>query len=118
MVMKIRKTITTECKEIKFQYDGDYYVNGLDKSIAFQGYYKDFKYCVCYTKIVHDKGLRSGMSFGSPCIEHYDNGLVGYQNFNFFNDETDAKEDFKLRKKLTTKVGVIGYADVFLIKND
>ena len=117
--MGIRQTITTEGKRISFNCaDNQYYVVGCDKSIVFDGLFKNHKFCVCYTKIVSDSGYRDEMRYGVPTLVHYDNGNVGYQCFNYFNDRNEAIEDFKSRQKLTPKYGTLAYADVFFVENN
>ena len=46
--------------------------------------------------------------------------MIGYQCFNFFDNEEDARKDFKDRKKLTPKTftNTFAYADVYLIENN
>jgi hypothetical protein len=116
--MGIRQATTTEGRRISFDVDNHYYTPLCDKSLVFDGFFKDHKFCVCYTKICNDSGYREETRFGTPTLVHYDNGLVAYQNMNFFNDKKEAEEDFKNRKKLTPKLGVYAYADVFLVEND
>ena len=48
----------------------------------------------------------------------YDNGLVGYQNFNFLDYKETAETLYNHLKKLSPKVGTIGYADVFLFEEE
>jgi dUTPase len=57
--MGTRTTTTTEGKRISFMIgDNNYYMPDGDKSIVFDGLFKDHKFCVCYTKIVRDSGYR------------------------------------------------------------
>lgn len=116
--MRIRETTTTEGRRISFDVDNHYYTPLCDKSLVFDGLFKDHKFCVCYTKVCYDSGYREETRFGTPQLVHYDNGLVAYQNMNFFNDKKEAEEDFNNRKKLTPKLGVYAYADVFLVENN
>ena len=117
--MGTRQTTTTEGKRISFMIgDNKYYMPDRDKSIVFDGLFKDHKFCVCYTKIVRDSGYRDEMRWGVPTLVHYDNGNVGYQCFNYFNDRNEAIEDFKGRQKLTPKCGTLAYADVFFVENN
>ena len=119
--MEVRQTITTEGKRISFNCaDNQYYVAGRDKSIVFDGLFKNHRYCVCYTKIVNDNGYREEMRWGVPTLVHYDNGNVGYQCFNYFNDRNEAIEDFNNRQKLTPTLGknTFAYADVFFVENN
>lgn len=116
--MATRHTTTTEGRHICFKVDNRYYTPTCSKSLVFDGSFKGHKFCVCYTKVCNDSGYREETYFGTPRLKHYDNGLVGYQNMNFFNDKKEAEEDFKARNKLTPKLGVCAYADVFLVENN
>jgi len=113
-----RETITTEGKRISFDVDKDYFVVGADKKKVFDGSFKRSKYAVAYTEVKSDVGTRFENRFGCPASVYYDNGIVGYQNFTYFNDKTEAIKDFEGRQKLTPKIGTIAYADVFLIENN
>jgi hypothetical protein len=55
-----------------------------------------------------------------PALVRYDNGNVGYQCFNYFNDRNEAIEDFNNRQKLTPTWGknTFAYADVFFVENN
>ena len=119
--MEKRQTTTTEGKLISFTIaDNEYYIPGRDKSIVFNGQFKGHKFCVAYTKIVSDSGYRDEMRYGVPALVRYNNGNVGYQCFNYFNNRNEAIEDFKGRQKLTPKCGkeTFAYADVFFVKNN
>ena len=116
-----RTTKTTDGKNITFSYDGKYYLYNLINSNGIQEVFKGwekFSACVIYTRVIHDVIDVIEMNYGVPMNVCEDNGLVGYQNFNFFKTIDEAKEDFKLRCKLSPKVGVIGYADVFMVINN
>ena len=115
--MKNRTTKTTEGEKVTFQIHDDYYLGEGDKSQLFKGY-EQFKYLVLYTTIKHDTGLKDVERWGTPTVEHYDNGWIGYQNGMFFTTLEEARKDFEGRKRLTSKVGVVGYADVMLVTND
>jgi hypothetical protein len=119
--MGIRTTTTTKGRSITFNMgDKHYYTPGADKSIVFDGLFKDHKFCVCYTKVCSDSGYRTEMRWGSPELVHYDNGNIGYQCFNYFNDRKEAEDDFEGRKKLTPKdfTKTFAYCDVFLVENN
>ena len=119
--MGIRQTTTTQGRRITFETaDKQYYTPEKDKSIVFDGWFKDHKYCVCYTKVCSDSGWRDEMRWGVPTPVFYDNGNIGYQCMNFFNDREEAIQDFKGRQKLTPKeyTKAIAYADVFFVEND
>lgn len=108
--METRTTTTTEGKRVSFKYDGTYYLPTSD--------FSDFKdittspFLVAYTTVKGDRGTRIVGNY----IEEYDNGLVGYQNFQCFDTLDEANKDFELKKKLTPKLGVYAYCDVFIIK--
>ena len=119
--MGTRQTTSTQGRSITFEKaDNQYYTPGADKAIVFDGLFKDHKFCVCYTKVCSDSGYRDEMRWGVPTLVHYDNGNVGYQCFNYFNDRNEAIEDFNGRQKLTPKefTKTIAYTDVFFVEND
>lgn len=117
--METINTTTTQGKKISFKVDGDYYTNA-NKNELFEGdfvdFVHDFNYCVAYTTIKHDKGWKEENRWGTPSIVEYDNGIVGYQNFNFFRYKETAEIYYNRLKQLSPKVGTIGYADVFLFE--
>ncbi len=116
--METINTTTTQGKKISFKADGVYYTKE-NKDELFDGEFNQgCKYCVAYTTIKHDKGWRTENKFGTPSIVNYDNGIVGYQNFNFFEDKEAAEALYNDFKKLSPKVGTIGYADVFLFEKE
>lgn len=117
--MATRQTITTQGKHITFEVDNNYYVIGNnDKSAVFNGGFKNSKFCVCYTKVCYDSGFREETRWGSPTLVGYDNGNVGYQCMNFFNDKKEAIKDYNGRLKLSPKMGIVAYCDVFLVENN
>jgi len=117
----VRKTTTTKGECITFNVDIHYTVIGDNpKKLAeevFNGIFKKMPYCVAYTKVFYDKGYKDGMLWGSPAMIPYDNGLVGYQNFNFFIDKEEAQNDYKFRSKLDDDYPDGRYSDVFLFEN-
>lgn len=116
--MQTINTTTTQGKKISFKVDGVYYTKE-NKDELFDGEFnQDHKYCVAYTTIKHDKGWKEENKFGTPSIVQYDNGLVGYQNFNFLDYKETAEALYNHLKKLSPKVGTIGYADVFLFEEE
>ena len=119
--MKIRNSVSTQGKRVEFKVDEDYYTleNG-DKSLVFDGSFVKAKYCVAYTKVKRDCGTRIETWYGVPTWVPYDNGMIGYQCFNFFDNEEEARKDFEDRKKLTPKTftNTFAYADVYLIENN
>ena len=107
--MRKRTSICNDGKKRTFSCEEPYYtIDNVDKEDVFSGFPKA-KACVSYTEVKYDTGI-DGETFA-----HYNNGLVGYQNFNFFNTLEEAEKDCKKRKKLTPKIGTEGYCDVFLI---
>ena len=118
--MKVRETTSTEGKRVSFKIDETYYTPGHDKSLVFNGSFKNFKYCVCYTNVYRDRGHRFENRWGSPAWVEYDNGVFGGQNRNYFNDSEEAIKDFKNRQKLTPKQfkSTFAYADVFFVENN
>jgi len=101
--MNTRKTITTEGKEISFLVDDNYYTDGKDLSLVFNGSFSKSKYCVLCTAIYRDK----------------DNCVLGAQAFHFYDNKEEALETYKLTKKLTPKPFnyTFAYADVMLVEN-
>jgi hypothetical protein len=110
-----RTAISTQGKKVTFKVDGSYLTK--DDGTVFEGFFSGHKYCVAYTTVKHDRGMKETHLWGSPTIEHYDNGNVGYQNFNYFNDKEEAVRDYNGRSVLSPKLGVVAYADVFLFEN-
>lgn len=110
----VRKTITTKGKQISFVYSGRYVTpenyNADVCDFLFNGMSPDVIYCVAYTTIKDDIRLNS------ITLERERYGVVGYQNFSFFTNEDDAKRDYDNSSKLTSKLGILAYADVFLFK--
>ena len=106
--MEKRTATTTEGKQVSFKYDGTYYLPTSD----FKGITTS-PFLVAYTTVKGDRGTRIVGNY----IEEYDNGLVGYQNFQGFDTLDEAYKDFELKKKLTPKLGVYAYCDVFIIKS-
>lgn len=118
-IMKKRQTITTEGKRISFFIDDNYYLPGKDLSLVFNGYFSKSKYCVLYTGVFRDSGEKWVNNFGVPALERYDNGVIGGQNFNFYDNKEEALRDYEMCQKLTPKPlkSVFAYADVMLVEN-
>ena len=111
-----RVTKSTENKKIAFSYEGDYYFPGTDKKEFFKNKFsKNSPYIVAYTTVITDCGTKEETSFGIPCLVKYDNGYIGCQSFQAFNNAEEARKDYELKKKLTAKPGIKAYCDVFLI---
>ena len=114
----IRKATCTDGITRTFTYNGEYLIpyaiTEKDKRELFKGFPR-MKACVLYTKIVVDRGSRVEMSYGSPCLVSYNNGQVGYQNGQFFATIEEAERDYEARKRLSAKIGVVGYCDVQLV---
>lgn len=119
IIMKTRKTITTEGGDISFYIDDNYYLQGGDLSLVFNGSFSNYRYCVACTSIYRDNGVRWVETFGVPALEKYDNGIFGAQNFHFYEDRAEALKSFEMRKKLTPKQfkNTFAYADVMLVEN-
>lgn len=116
--METINTTTTQGKKISFKADGVYYTKE-NKDELFDGEFNQgCKYCVAYTTIKHDRGWKDVVIWGSHTIVNYDNGIVGYQNFVFLEHKEEAETLYNQRKKLSPKVGTIGYADVFLFEKE
>ncbi len=116
--MRTINTTTTQGKKVSFKVDGVYYTNENKDELFNEEFAQDNKYCVAYTTIKHDKGWKEENLWGTPSIVKYDNGIVGYQNFNFFYYKETAETYYNHLKKLSPKVGTIGYADVFLFEKE
>ena len=114
--MKKRKALTTTLKVISFNVDDNYYAIGDSLDKVFWGMFSNYKYAVAYTEVRRDCGTKVGNRFGAPISIPYDNGLVGYQNFSYFNNKDGALEHFKLICKLTPKYLGGEYTDVFFIE--
>ena len=112
-----RTTTSTEGKQLTFHYTGEYYLPDTDKKHFFKerGWFETHPFIVSTTTVHYDCGEIYSTRFGIPCRERYNNGLVGYQNFHGFKTLAEAQEEYKLRKRLTTKIGIYAYCDVFLI---
>lgn len=61
------------------------------------------KYVVAYNEVVRDSGYEIVPRYGFPRCEHYDNGLVGYLQMDYFNTEKDAIERLQILPKITNK---------------
>lgn len=122
--MKTRTTTATDGKKITFTYDGEYYnpyslfEKERDKNIIFGSHpsFKDMPYCISYTKVVQDKGNKFENRFGVPTTIYYDNGLVGYQCYEYFNDKREAFEQYRARKQCTKYDAQ--FCDIFFVEND
>ena len=117
--METRQTITTEGKRISFFIDDNYYIHGKDLSLVFNACFSKSKYCVLYTSVFRDSGEKLVNNFGVPELEKYDNGVIGGQNFNFYDNKEEALRDYEMRQKLTPKQfkSVFAYADGMLVEN-
>ena len=116
--MKKRKSLTTTHKIISFNVDDNYYVIGDNLDKVFWGAFSNYKYAVAYTEVRRDCGTKVGNRFGAPAFIPYDNGLVGYQNFTYFDNKDEALEHFKSSCKLTPKYLGGEYTDVFFITRE
>jgi hypothetical protein len=116
-----RTTKTTQGKSVTFEID-EYYITDESSAerkheIVFDGVFANMPYCVAYTKVKHDKGANMGMLYGTPAMIPYDNGLVGYQCFDFYLEESEAKAMFASCSNLGDKYDGTVYCDVMVIKN-
>ena len=105
-------------KKFSFKTDGEYFKPNSSKEGIFDGEWSQFAAAVFYTKLVHDYGYREGMSYGTPCLIEYDNGIVGYQCGQYYKTLEEAKEHFEGYSRLSPKVGVIAYVDAWLAINE
>ena len=115
-----RTTKTTKGRKITFTIDEDYVTienSEKKKDSIFNGVFSNMLYCVAYTKVKHDIGSKIRSLYGSPSIMDFDNGLVGYQCFDFYNNENEAKDRFNSCSKLDDKYDGTKYCDIMLIKN-
>ena len=120
-----RHTTTTEGKEISFKVRQPYYTPPSNDRTMFNSFYEseNKKFAVSWTEIWHDKGQAPVSRFGIQVYEHYDNGYIGEQYFDFYDTKKEAEEALALKKTLTPRAPeafkmTIGYADVFLIENN
>ena len=111
-----RTTKSNEGKNITFTCSSGRYLvppfTKEEKEELFEGF-EHCSFVVLYTYIHHDKGWTCNDN--DLYIQHYDNGLVGYQGGNFYKTEKEAKASYEICKKYTPKVGTIAYCDVFLV---
>lgn len=120
---EIRTAKATNGKKYTFKVDKTYYTpeKGNKEHIigVAKGFYGNERhYAVLYTEIKEDKGWRVETHWGHGCIVDYDNGLVGYQQMDFYKTYEEAQEAFENRKKVVGKLCDDGtaFADVFLVK--
>ena len=121
----VRTSTTTQGKRVTFNVDEHYCLENDNPEKIFNevffGMFSKMPFALGYTKVVHDKGYREEMRFGSPSIEHYDNGLVGYQNFSFYGSEEEVLLEFANKSKLSDDA--FGnccwgqYTDVIIFRN-
>ena len=106
-------------KKHSFKTNGEYFppLSKNTKNI-FEGDKSKFAAAILYTKLVKDAGYREVNRWGSPCIEWYDNGIVGYQCINYYKTIEEAKKEYEGYRQLSPKVGTIAYVDIWLAIND
>lgn len=102
-----------------FKTDGEYFppLSKNTKNI-FEGDDSKFAAAILYTKLVKDIGYREANLWGTPCIERYDNGIVGYQCFSYYTSIEEAKRRYEGYRLLSPKVGTIAYVDIWLAINE
>lgn len=108
-------------KKYTFNTSGEYFKPLSSSSIKkiFEGKDSNYAAAILYTKLKHDAGYREENRFGTPSIERYDNGIVGYQCINYYTSLAQAKKEFEGYSQLSPKVGTIAYVDTWLaINND
>lgn len=69
----------------------------------FEGTDKKLQYAVVYDQLVRDSGWRIGTRYGSPSIDRYDNGIVAYQQMDFFTTRSEANRRSVELLKITNK---------------
>ena len=116
--METRIGIGTDGKKYEFQTEGEYYPPNSDANELFKPDFTKFACCVLYTKLRRDDGYKDGMRWGSPSWEYYDNGVVGYQNGQFYETIEEGKQHLENYSQLSPKIGTIAYVDVWLAIND
>ena len=109
-----RTSKSTEGKNVTFTCDGYYLVPPFTKDeleCLFENVHNDAKAVIIFTDVVHDKGVHypEESFYGVP----FDNGLVGYQQRDYFNNLEEAKTAFELRLKTTSYKKQ--FCDMFLI---
>lgn len=117
-----RSTTSTEGKNIAFTCNkGWYFVPPFtdeDKDFILKAFDETHPFAIVYTEVMEDRGFVETTSFGTPIIERYNNGPVGWQNIKLYDTEEEARKELAFLQKLTPKVGTIGYCDVFLVSNN
>jgi len=109
-----RTSKNTEGCEVTFTCDGCYIVPQFTRDELeglFENVDKNAKAVIIFTEVVHDKGVHypEELYYGVP----FDNGLVGYQSRDYFDNLEKAKTAFELKLKTTSHKKKI--CDVFLI---
>lgn len=98
---------------LTFKTEGRYYTPAdAPKEEIFEGF-RNAACCVVATKVVHDKGTRIISRYGVPSSEYYDNGLVGYQGFDFYDTLEEGRQHLKWKQQVGNKT----YVDIFLVIN-
>lgn len=116
--MRIREAYCTDGKTRKFRVHDDYKTLDDPNKQEWFKIYPNSKACVLYTKVKADSGHIVGeTAWGTPYIEPYDNGLIGYQGGHYFDTIEEAEKQFEMAKGLSPKVGTLAYADVFMVIN-
>lgn len=117
-----RTTKGTEGKNITFTCNKGWYFippfTDEDKDFILKAFDKEHPFAIVYTEVMEDRGFVETTSFGTPTIERYNNGPVGWQNIRLYDTEEEARKELAFIQKLTPKVCTIGYCDVFLVSKD
>ena len=117
-----RTTTSTEGKNISFTCNkGRYFVPPFtdeDKDFILKAFDETHPFAIVYTEVMEDRGFVETTSFGTPTIERYNNGPVGWQNIRLYDTEEEAIKELAFLQKLTPKVCTIGYCDIFLVRKE
>lgn len=116
--METRIGYDNKGKSHTFNTSGEYFKPLSSTKKIFEGENPNYVAAILYTKLQHDRGYREENRWGSPSIEKYDNGVVGYQCINYYTSLAQAKKEFKAYSQLSPKVGTIAYVDIWLAVNN
>ena len=121
---EIRTAIATNGKKYTFKVDKNYYTpeKGNKANVFDIGFeeFKHKKYAVAFTLVTIDKGERCENYFGVPRCVAYNNGWVGYQEFDYFDTKEEAECYVETRKQIVGKTcdDISTFADIFLVENN
>jgi len=127
-IMELNKTRTTKATDgYRYTFKVDekqYYLpeNGNKSALPISDDFrkKGLKFVVCRTNIVRDKGGRFENVFGRPRWVEYDNGLIGFQNYDFFKDRKEAENLALIYSEIKPEQFkyTIAYTDIFVVELD